>query len=203
MATLNLNDLEERVWQKLDRKALPGAHLTIIGDALNGYRKEVEAALTERQAECERLRAEVTRLQYQVNRCFDDANDLKRDWATAEHEIEQTLGRALGYPKYADDQKNFPGAAEADGVCVGEHVAVTLAAEIAGRLVKAEQDAARYRWLKDSVVGYLDTVLGREWSFCLEPVLVGATLDEAIDTEATARAALTPKPDKTPKTSDF
>lgn len=46
-------------------------------------------------------------------------------------EIEQILGKVLGYPWYKDDQKNFPGATEADGVCVGEHLPVTLAVEAA------------------------------------------------------------------------
>lgn len=49
-------------------------------------------------------------------------------------EICQTLGKALGYPWFKDDQANFPGATEADGVCVGEHVAESLAAEAADRI---------------------------------------------------------------------
>ena len=43
----------------------------------------------------------------------------------------QILGKALGYPWYKDDQKNFPGATEADGVCVGEHTAETIAGKAA------------------------------------------------------------------------
>lgn len=50
----------------------------------------------------------------------------------------QTLGKALGYPWFKDDQKNFPGATERDGVCVGEHVAASIAAEAAKRLVANE-----------------------------------------------------------------
>jgi hypothetical protein len=50
------------------------------------------------------------------------------------HEVCQILGKALGYPKYMDDPVNFPDATEADGVCVGEHVAETLAAEAAKKL---------------------------------------------------------------------
>ncbi len=50
------------------------------------------------------------------------------------HEVEQTLGQALGYPWYKDDQKNFPGATEADGVCTGDHVVETIAAEAANRI---------------------------------------------------------------------
>lgn len=49
------------------------------------------------------------------------------------NDIEQTCGSALGYPRYCDDQANFPGATEADGVCVGDHVAASIAAELANR----------------------------------------------------------------------
>lgn len=49
-------------------------------------------------------------------------------------EICQILGKALGYPWYKDDKKNFPGATEANGVCVGDHVAVTLAMEAAHKI---------------------------------------------------------------------
>lgn len=50
--------------------------------------------------------------------------------------IEQILGRALGYPRFCDDQKNFPGALDQDGVCIGDHVALTLAQEAAETLRK-------------------------------------------------------------------
>lgn len=46
-------------------------------------------------------------------------------------EVCDILGRVLGYPWYKDDQKNFPGATEKDGVCVGEQVAESIAAEAA------------------------------------------------------------------------
>jgi len=49
-------------------------------------------------------------------------------------EIEQILGKALGYPWYKDDVKNFPDATEADGVATGEHTPVTIAMEAARRL---------------------------------------------------------------------
>lgn len=56
-------------------------------------------------------------------------------------ELEQILGKALGYPWYRDDQKNFPGATEADGVCVGEHVPITLAMEAAEKIAELEARA--------------------------------------------------------------
>jgi len=62
--------------------------------------------------------------------CEKELSALRR----AHSEIEQILGKALGYPKYADDRKNFPDATEANGVCVGEHTSVTLADEAAEEL---------------------------------------------------------------------
>lgn len=56
---------------------------------------------------------------------------LKSAYAKELHAIEQILGRALDYPWFKDDPDNFPGATEADGVCVGEHTAVSLADEAA------------------------------------------------------------------------
>jgi hypothetical protein len=42
-------------------------------------------------------------------------------------EIEQILGKVLGYPLYKDDPKTFPNATEEDGVCVGIESAWSLA----------------------------------------------------------------------------
>jgi hypothetical protein len=58
-------------------------------------------------------------------------------------EIEQTCGKALDYPWFKDDQKNFPGATEKDGVCVGDHVAETIAAELARKYTEAEKRIKR------------------------------------------------------------
>lgn len=42
-------------------------------------------------------------------------------------DIEQILGKALGYPWFKDDPKNFPTATEEDGVCVGIETPWSLA----------------------------------------------------------------------------
>lgn len=55
--------------------------------------------------------------------------------STQNEEICQTLGKALGYPWFKDDQKNFPSATEKHGVCVGDHVAESIAMEAAAGLV--------------------------------------------------------------------
>lgn len=65
------------------------------------------------------------------------------------HEIEQTLGAALRYPRYCDSPDTFPGATEADGVCVGDHVAESLADE-AARVI--ERYRAALNWLESATL---------------------------------------------------
>jgi len=84
-----------------------------------------------------------------MNVWLDQARDarakLERACSRQNEEICQTLGKALGYPWFKDDQKNFPGATEADGVCVGEHVAETVAEEAAKRMARLESKLAEAR----------------------------------------------------------
>jgi hypothetical protein len=75
------------------------------------------------------------------------ARVAKLEWACSatQHDIQQTLGKALNYPWYKDDQKNFPNATEADGVCVGDHVAESLADETVTKItaLRAENEKLR------------------------------------------------------------
>jgi len=66
-------------------------------------------------------------------------------------EIKQDCGKVLGYPWFKDDQKNFPGATEKDGVCVGDHVAATIVSELAKRHAEA---LARIKRLEKAVDAY-------------------------------------------------
>lgn len=59
---------------------------------------------------------------------------LRKACMVSNDAICQTLGKALMYPWFKDDQKNFPGATEENGVCVGEHVAESLVSEAAKKL---------------------------------------------------------------------
>lgn len=79
---------------------------------------------------------------YIAREVMAETAEVKRLATLTFHEVEQTLGKALGYPWFKDDQKNFPGATEKDGVCVGEHVPETIAAEAARRLVEAKEECA-------------------------------------------------------------
>ncbi len=66
-------------------------------------------------------------------------------------EIEQTCGKVLDYPWFKDDQKNFPGATEKDGVCVGDHVAETIAAELARKYTEAIEHIKRLEEAGDAM----------------------------------------------------
>lgn len=70
---------------------------------------------------------------------------LKAAMSKSNDEICQSLGKALGYPWFKDDQRNFPGATEGNGVCVGDHVAESIADEAASRIsaLLAENAALR------------------------------------------------------------
>ena len=82
-------------------------------------------------------------------------------------EIEQILGKALGYPWYKDDPKNFPNATEADGVCIAPNTAASLAMHAADKIKMLdirEQDKQKIideqreeiAKLKESVEYYID-----------------------------------------------
>jgi hypothetical protein len=103
-----------------------------------------------------------------------DRDTLIKDYAAItdkcrkeSEEIEQILGKALGYPWYKDDPKNFPNATEADGVCVAPNTAASLAMHAADRIKMMdirEQDKQRIideqreeiARLKESVEYYSD-----------------------------------------------
>jgi hypothetical protein len=78
------------------------------------------------------------------------------------HEIEQILGKALDYPWFKDDQENFPGSTESDGVVTaGPTWAVAMHAadrinELKERLTKLskrhptkEEALAQYHFIKE------------------------------------------------------
>lgn len=60
---------------------------------------------------------------------------------------QQIAGKALGYPWYKDDQKNFPGATEKDGVCIGDHADDTIVEELASAYTTLRAENERLRGL--------------------------------------------------------
>ncbi len=82
---------------------------------------------------------------------------LKNALIQQQEEISQTLGKALGYPRYSDDLMSFPDCPPDDtSVCTGDNVAESLASEAADRIerLQAERDHCRSQW-----TGLLVTVL--------------------------------------------
>lgn len=99
-----------------------------------------------------RLRAKLDDIERQRDDVARQLTHIRAGAARANNRIEQTLGAALGYPRYCDDLETFPEATEADGVCVGDHVAETLAEEAAdkitelrGKLTEAERQRDEWK----------------------------------------------------------
>lgn len=64
--------------------------------------------------------------------------DWKKLYLELKDQTEQELGKALGFPWYKDDQKNFPGATKENGVCVGHYVVEDIVKIAAERIRKCE-----------------------------------------------------------------
>jgi hypothetical protein len=110
--------LRERVTEAENRQWLAEVNVSMMKEACDGY-----------LAHAANLRGENAKLKEEVERLRDAC-------CKSNDEICQDLGKALGYPWFKDDQKTFPGATEENGVCVGEHVAESIAAEAAKRIAK-------------------------------------------------------------------
>ena len=115
---------------------------------LNAANERIEA-LNRGNANAERILCELTGCESgrDIPDWIVDAKEriklLEHGIAKQHLEIEQTCGKVLDYPWFKDDQKNFPGATEKDGVCVGEHVAETIAAELARKYTEAKDRIKR------------------------------------------------------------
>ena len=68
---------------------------------------------------------------------------LESACAVQNDEVCQILGKALGYPGFKNNQKNFAGTTGAQGVCVGAHTAESLAEEAVAALATARAQIPR------------------------------------------------------------
>lgn len=105
-------------------------------DILQRHMQELVSPL---QARIDLLISEVARLEAVAKRANGERVRTQVEIEKIDREVVQTLGKALHYPWFKDDQKNSPGATEADGVAVGDHVAETLSVEAAKRIAKLEE----------------------------------------------------------------
>jgi len=83
------------------------------------------------------------------NQLLTKQRDEAREYIT---EIEQICGKVLDYPWYKNDQENFPGSTEVDGVCVGEHIAETIASELARKYTELKQRIKRLEAAGDEIL---------------------------------------------------
>ena len=136
--------------------------------SLLDFAKQLERELNAANSEVDRLRKANLQLRegaeeqkQRIKRLYDGV--LKNN-----QEIEQTCGKALGYSWFKDDQKNFPGATEKDGVCVGEHVAETIVSELAKRhtevlaRIKRLEEAGDYLCAAAAFMGWHDKI--EDWN---------------------------------------
>ena len=86
-----------------------------------------------------------------ASKTIRDADNLLFKLMMDHAEIDQMCGKALGYPWYKDDLKNFPSATEADGVCTGEHVSATIVAELAARYERLKSKVTLFKNHEDKV----------------------------------------------------
>ena len=87
--------------------------------------------------------AEITRLRAEVDALKAEDARLRKTWQKENDELVQILGKALQYPRFVDDQSVFPGATEADGVCVPCHTALSIADEAAEKIEALKAELAR------------------------------------------------------------
>lgn len=105
-------------------------------DRLTKDNADISAACKEGWDQARKRQDQIRNLEAEIER-------LRLACTTMNTEICQRLGKALGYPWFKDDQEIFPGATEENGVCTGEHVAESLAAEAADWIGKLEAQRDR------------------------------------------------------------
>jgi len=111
----------------------------------------IDEATAPLRARIDLLTAEIARMEAEVKYANGERMRVQDAIHKIDRDIIQTLGKALHYPWFKDDQKNFPDATEADGVAVGDHVAETLAVEAAKRIEKLEGLGPLIERLRDLV----------------------------------------------------
>ena len=141
----------------------------------NDLLTDYDRIIDELFGDIQKLKKEVKDLQAELEYYRGVAEHLGAEKAVSQRdkmikeseEIEQILGKALGYPWYKDDPKNFPNATEADGVCIAPNTAASLAMHAADKIKMLdirEQDKQKIideqreeiAKLKESVEYYID-----------------------------------------------
>jgi len=121
--------------------------------------RALAARLADMEAEAKRYRGLLQEMTEACIAAREENARLRRAMSHENDDICQTLGKALGYPWYKDDQGNFPGADESNGVCVGDHVAVSIADEAAKTIARLRDrlpaPGSQYVTVADELVALL------------------------------------------------
>lgn len=114
-------------------------------EALRAEVERLTVRLRDEEGVSKGLRSEFESRLWKLDELEDEVERLRQASDKTDSVVCQTMGKAMGYPWYKDDPANFPGATEADGVCVGDHVAESIAAEAARYIerLRAERDELR------------------------------------------------------------
>ncbi len=135
MQTKRIAELEDEfksVWNSLDKTA---EQKTALKVELKAARANITSLLDGNQSLLQEL--------VPVRECIVELERQIRGYQSECRDAEQELGKALGYPWYKDDQKNFPDATEAEGVCVGDHTTASIAAEARKCIAELKADVKR------------------------------------------------------------
>jgi hypothetical protein len=147
-------------------KTVPDNHIRIWWKCKDcGLEITVEPTFAESSGNpvCEQCDDEMCYERTEVNlpASIEDHERLLLAFRQNEEEITQICGSALGYPRFCDDQASFPGTTPEDGVCVGEHVAVTIVLELADKYDRLLQAATKLVGV-DAIKSHIATANAKE-----------------------------------------
>ncbi len=152
-----------------ERKPITGTQVVELHSEVEELRRQIALL----QSDLDDTRAKYVNANMLAATWTDRYTKVANGYSTTQHEISQALGRALGYPRYADDQENFPGADDSDGVCVGELLAEDLAS-LAAREIESLKDRCRSAETVVAMAGSDDAPMGTAFE---RPRMRGAALD--------------------------
>lgn len=114
----------------------------------------------------------------ELEKLQEENQRLRNGLSMVNEEVCQTLGKALRYPWFKDDQINFPGSTEKQGVCVGDHVAESIAVEAARTLKGVQSENQRLREALQSIVKHQEYTGGSMSSLSLTRTIALKALEE-------------------------
>lgn len=104
---------------------------------------EAEAAIKQLNDDIDGYSSTVDDQHEELERLTEALTEQRDKWIRSDNDICQILGKALKLMWYKDDQKNFPGTTEKDGVCTFDYVLEELAIMAAEHIESLEAEILR------------------------------------------------------------